>query len=225
MPLTILVADDEPGIRLSIKDHLELAGYSVITASTGQETLELLHRYKPHLLITDIVMPQMDGYDLVRQVRQQPEFRLLPVIFLSARNQTAERVYGYRLGCDVYMAKPFELDELLAVVRNLLDRSQILQASLQISTQALQNSQKQNTVATLALYQQLGLTSREQEVLELLAQGLSNPLIGEQLHLSSRTVEKYVGRLLQKTNSHNRAELMRFALDHPLQEANSEVHT
>jgi DNA-binding NarL/FixJ family response regulator len=221
MPLTILVADDEPGIRLSIKDHLELSGYSVITAATGQQTLEMLNRYKPHLLITDIVMPEMDGYDLVRQVRQQPEFRALPVIFLSARNQTAERVYGYRLGCDVYLAKPFELEELGAVVRNLLDRVQILQTSLQISTQAQKASHQQETMATRALYQQLGFTPRELEVLELLAQGLSNPHIGDRLHLSSRTVEKYVSRLLQKTTSHNRAELMRFAIEHPLQESDA----
>ena len=88
MPLLILIADDDPGIRLAVKDYLELAGYSVVAASTGLEALNLLDTYHPHLVVSDIKMPRLDGYSLVTKVRQQPEFRLLPVIFLTERWST-----------------------------------------------------------------------------------------------------------------------------------------
>ncbi len=213
MPLTILVADDEPGIRLSVSDYLQLAGYSVLTAETGKAALEIINAYQPHLLVTDITMPEMDGYDLVRQVRQQPAFRLLPVVFLTARTQTQERIRGYQAGCDVYLPKPFELDELAAVIRNLLDRVQILQ------TEQFRNHlqpAEQRTQQAAIISQQLGLTAREQSVLALLLDGLSNAQIGDRLHLSARTIEKYVSSLLQKTAVHNRAELVRFAIEHHL---------
>ncbi len=213
MPLTILVADDEPGIRLSVSDYLQMAGYTVLTAETGKDALSMISAYQPHLLVTDITMPEMDGYDLVRQVRQQPAFRLLPVVFLTARTQTQERIRGYQAGCDVYLPKPFELDELAAVIRNLLDRVQILQTE-QFRNQ-LQPEEKRGQQAAI-IAQQLGLTSREQSVLALLLDGLSNAQIGDRLHLSARTIEKYVSSLLQKTAVHNRAELVRFAIEHHL---------
>ena len=83
MPLTILVADDDLGTRLSVSDYLEMLGYSVIPAENGQQALVLVEKYHPHLIVTDIAMPQMDGYDFVRRVRTRPEFRLLPVVFLN----------------------------------------------------------------------------------------------------------------------------------------------
>jgi DNA-binding NarL/FixJ family response regulator len=220
MPLTVLVVDDEPGIRLSVSDYLELNGYAVVTAKTGQEALNCIDHSQPHLLITDIMMPEMDGYKLVQQIRQQPSLRLLPVIFLTARSETPDRIRGYQLGCDAFLPKPFELNELGAVIRNLLDRVQIIQSSQW--QQGVAPSQRRDPqestriAAALALYQQLQLTQREQEVLNLLTEGLSNALIGDRLHLSSRTIEKYVSRLLEKTSAHNRADLVRFAIQHDL---------
>jgi DNA-binding NarL/FixJ family response regulator len=213
MPLTILVADDELGIRLSIKDYLEMKGYSVLMAENGRRALEMINQYQPHLLITDITMPQLDGYELVRLVRQQPAFRLLPVIFLTARNQTRERIQGYQTGGDLYLSKPFDLEELGVVVRSLLDRLQIIQSDWRMR---LQRPEEEESTKSPVSSEQLGLTSREQEVVELLARGLSNAQIGDRLHLSARTIEKYVSSLLQKTAAHNRAELVRFAIEHDL---------
>ena len=225
MPLTILVADDDLGTRLSISDYLELSGYSVITANDGQEALAMVEEYQPDLIVTDIVMPRMNGYELVRRVRQKPEFRLLPVILLTARTKTQERILGYQSGCDLYLPKPFELEELAAAIRNLLERSHIIQseyrfsqkegAASPVSTKALETN---NSVFTHLDKSQLisSLTLREQEVLELLTYGMSNADMGQQLHLSPRTVEKYVSSLLRKTDTSNRAELVRFAIKHGL---------
>ncbi|RAM48258.1 MAG: DNA-binding response regulator [Hapalosiphonaceae cyanobacterium JJU2] len=221
MPLTILVVDDDPGTRLSISDYLELSGYLVIVADDGQEALAKVEEYHPDLMVTDIVMPRMNGYELVRQVRQQSAFRLLPVILLTARTKTQERILGYQSGCDLYLPKPFELEELGAAIRNLLARSQIIQSAYRLSdlenTNALEtNGSQLNHIQKSQWFSEL--TSREQEVLELLTHGLSNADMGQKLHLSPRTIEKYVSSLLRKTGTNNRAELVRFAMKHGLVE-------
>lgn len=222
MPLTILVADDEPGIRLSVSDYLEMSGYSVIAAENGQKALEMLEEYQPHLIVTDITMPEMDGYELVRRVRQRPAFRLLPVIFLTARIETQERIRGYQIGADLYLPKPFDLEELGAVIRNLLDRSQIMQAEWRSrNTNEGEGSPTHTKTPEAgeghsAAMEQFALTQRELEVLKLLTDGMSNVQIGDRLHLSPRTVEKYVSNLLRKTETNNRAELVRIAFENHL---------
>ncbi|NJP08736.1 MAG: response regulator transcription factor [Leptolyngbyaceae cyanobacterium RU_5_1] len=217
MPLTILVADDDLGTRLSIGDYLEATGYSVVTAENGQEAMKLVDEHQPHLIVTDVTMPQMDGYEFVRKVRQRPALRLLPVVFLTARTETHERIRGYQLGCDVYLPKPFELQELGVIVRNLLERLQMIELEWRSRTTPQGNPSTvtgPTTVTTADVA--LGLTQREQEVLNLLSEGLSNVHIGDRLHLSPRTIEKYVSSLLSKTDTSNRAELVRFAVDHHL---------
>jgi DNA-binding NarL/FixJ family response regulator len=242
MPLTILVADDDFATRLSITDYLEITGYSVIAAENGKEALGLVDEFQPHLIVTDITMPEMDGYEFVRRVRTRPAFRLLPVIFLTERTTTQERIRGYQMGCDNYLAKPFELQELGAVIRSLLDRyALIAQAPSRTpepeptTTEARSRAndkpeadfltQKSNTGDSLRdssasraspSQNAPSLTQREREVLDLLTEGLSNIQIGSRLNLSPRTIEKHVSSLFRKTDSNNRAELVRFAMEHHL---------
>jgi DNA-binding NarL/FixJ family response regulator len=221
MPLTILIVDDDLGIRTSIGDYLEMAGYSVISAANGQEALPLVDQYQPQLIVTDVIMPQMDGYELVQRVRQRPAFRLLPVIFLTARNQMEERIRGYKVGADLYMPKPFELEELGVVVRHFLDRYALYPyfpregISSEISDSDVPIEAKSGSEDRSNLVH-FDLKPREREVLELITQGLSNAQIGARLFLSPRTIEKYVSRLLQKTDTCNRAELVGFAIEHHL---------
>ncbi len=212
MPLTILVTDDDLGTRLAISDYLEMTGYSVLTAADGREALTIVEAHHPHLMVTDIVMPQLNGYELVRHVRQHPAFRLLPVIFLTSRNQTEERIQGYESGGDIYIPKPFELEELGAAIRNLLERSQMI-SEYRLSSE---DSHLLNDAEKPEL--PLNLTQREREVIVLLTHGLSNAEIGTHLYLSPRTVEKYVSSLFRKTETSNRAELVCFAMKHRLVE-------
>lgn len=225
MPLIILVADDNLGTRLSVSDYLEMSGYSVIVAEDGQDALSKIEKYHPHLLVTDINMPRMDGYELVKKLRQQPSFRLLPIVLLTERATTKERIEGYESGCDVYLPKPFEMDELGAVIRNLVERQLDRKVSFPDSRTASDRlsdwdspltpenipgeASSPNSIA-------IELTEREQEVLALLATGLSNVEIGKKLYRSPRTVEKHVSSLLRKTETSNRAELIRFALKNHL---------
>ncbi|MGB3403716.1 MAG: response regulator transcription factor [Microcoleaceae cyanobacterium] len=219
MPLTILVVDDDLGTRLSIGDYLEMSGYMVISAKDGREALEQVDEYKPHLIVTDIAMPEMNGYELIRQVRTRPAFRLLPVIFLTAHTSVEERIKGYKIGCDNYLPKPFELEELGAVIRSLLERSQLIEAEWRSrleSTPVNATEYSSSPITYTPSQIKIKLTSREQQVLEQIIEGLSNIQIGEQLHLSPRTIEKYVSSLLRKTETSNRAELVRFALQNHL---------
>ncbi|SKB15957.1 Two-component response regulator [Planktothrix sp. PCC 11201] len=220
MPLTILVVDDDLGTRLSISDYLDISGYSVIAAENGREALRLVEQYQPHLIVTDIGMPEMDGYELIKQVRARPVFRLLPVIFLTAHTSTKERIRGYQLGCDNYLPKPFELEELGVVIRALLERSQLIESEWRVRLADTVSDVSDGVLDPVATQLQptfeISLTQREYQVLELLAEGLSNIAIGDHLHLSPRTVEKYVSSLLRKTDSNNRTELIRFALKNNL---------
>ncbi|MFQ4135607.1 response regulator transcription factor [Nodosilinea sp. PGN35] len=226
MPLTILIAEDDEGTRLSLCDYLELEGYSVLMASHGEMALSQVFSHQPQLIITDIGMPGLDGFALVQKVRQYPAFRLLPVIFLTAHNQTQDRIRGYQLGCDLYLPKPFELQELGAIVRNLLERSQLIQSAwiqqVALTTaqqRAMQTSEVSDEIAPWAADPTdlvTDFTAREQDVLTLLSDGLSNAQIGDRLFLSPRTVEKYVSSLLRKTETSNRSELLRFAISHHL---------
>lgn len=220
MPLTILVVDDDLGTRLAIGDYLEAVGYSIVMAENGFEALKRVEDHQPHLIVTDVTMPQMDGYEFIRQLRQRPALRLLPVVFLTARIETRDRIRGYQLGCDVYLPKPFELQELGVIVRNLLERLQMIELEWRSRKDNLAISQAETAVAPKVSSPPIELsftfTSREQEVLTLLADGLSNSQIGDRLHLSPRTVEKYVSSLLNKTSTSNRSELLRFAVDRHL---------
>ena len=238
MTLTILVSADDFAPRLSIRDYLELLGYCVIDAENGQDALKLVEEYQPNLIVTDILMPQMDGYELIRCVRTHPAFRVIPVIFLTGRTSLAERIRGYQTGCDNFLPKPFDLQELGVIIRSLLDRYVLIaQASPQrLSTNdfweaennpnldarsrypvcSIESGISDSRAINASIVARLGLTEREKDVLNLLSDGLSNAQIGECLHLSPRTVEKYVSSLLRKTESNNRAELVRFAIEHDL---------
>ena len=221
MPLTILVVDDDEGIRLSLKDYLELEGYIVVSASDGWKALQVIDHCQPQLLITDISMPRIDGYAFLKSLRQQPTWRLLPVILLTARTATQSRVQGYQSGCDVYIEKPFELEEIGAVVKNLLARSQLVQTAL-LQYQSLPvpvpaaMPQARIPLESQVPETDFSLTEREKSVLDLLSEGMSNAQIAATLFLSPRTIEKYVTNLLRKTDTSNRAELVRFAMDHHL---------
>lgn len=228
MPLLILVAEDDPAIRLSVTDYLELNGYSVIAAENGEQALSMVQRYHPHLLISDIKMPHKNGYELIKNIRKLPQYRLLPVILLSERKATTERILGYQAGCDMYLPKPFEMDELGAIMRNLLERSQMIHSELRfshsdhpeattnISSHPPEISQTATSFNLQEFHNKLELTKREAEVLKLLMEGHSNIEIGQRLHLSHRTIEKYVSSLLRKSDSNNRIELIRYAMEYHL---------
>jgi two-component system KDP operon response regulator KdpE len=116
----VLAADDEAGILRMIKLELSSQGLRVITASSGEEALRLLDEHRPDIVLLDIVMPEMNGLETMRLVKDR---RNVPVILLTARDREADKIRGLEMGADDYLAKPFSPDELTARVRAVLRRS------------------------------------------------------------------------------------------------------
>ena len=119
-PAHILVVEDDHNILRQIEFNLQSHGYTVSTATTGVEALRLMMRERPDLLITDVMMPEMDGYELVAGVRSDPGLAEVPVIMLTARTEETDMVQGYTSGTDLYLTKPFNPTELLAFVQRIL---------------------------------------------------------------------------------------------------------
>ncbi|WOD38853.1 response regulator transcription factor [Nodosilinea sp. E11] len=220
----ILLVDDEPGLREAVQAYLEDSGFAVRSASNAKEGWDLLQQETPDVLISDIMMPQVDGYAFLAQVREDIRFKGLPVLFLTARGMTSDRIQGYNAGCDAYLSKPFDPEELVAVVTNLMGRraAQTVDAgdipdiavmARQIEEIKAMLSQK-GGMAKVTSDIRIDLTPREQSVLDLVAEGLMNKEIASRLETSVRNVEKYVSRLFSKTGTNSRTELVRFALEH-----------
>jgi len=212
----ILLVDDEPGLRQAVQAYLEDSGFTVTTAANAQVAWELLQKQKPGLVVSDVMMPQVSGYEFLKQLRDDPRFQHLPVVFLTARGMTKDRIAGFRAGVDGYIAKPFDPDELVAVIENLLRKAepQPTDMAQELAEIKALLARQGGVIAKEPL--DLDLTPRERSVLELLAQGLMNKEIAHRLETSVRNVEKYVSRLFSKTGTNSRTELVRFALEHGL---------
>jgi two-component system, sensor histidine kinase and response regulator len=126
---TILVVEDEPALRELVREILETAGFRVATAANGRKGLEALARLTPHLVLSDIKMPLMDGYQFYRQVRSHPEWDAIPFVFLSSKGDSDDIREGKQLGVDDYVVKPFRSDDLLVAVRARLGRRAQLDAA------------------------------------------------------------------------------------------------
>jgi two-component system OmpR family response regulator len=123
----VLVVDDEPGIVEVISMALRHHGFGVDTAGTGREALDSVRRWHPHVMVLDVMLPDMEGFEVAR--RLAAEHADVPILFLSARDATADKVRGLTAGGDDYVTKPFSLEELIARLRNILRRTGQAQSS------------------------------------------------------------------------------------------------
>ena len=121
MPAKVLVCDDERHIVRLIQVNLERQGYTVSTAYDGKEGLEKVKAEKPNLVVLDVMMPYMDGFEVLKNLRRDPEYESLPVIMLTARAQDKDVFEGYHYGADMYLTKPFNPMELVTFVKRILD--------------------------------------------------------------------------------------------------------
>jgi DNA-binding response OmpR family regulator len=119
----ILIVDDDPVIVRLLQINFRLEGYDVDTASHGEEALERVRAQRPDVVILDVMMPGLDGWEVCRQLKANPAVRHIPVIFLSARAQDEDRQRGYALGVDEYVTKPFDPGHLVEIVRAALAKS------------------------------------------------------------------------------------------------------
>jgi two-component system phosphate regulon response regulator PhoB len=123
MATTVLVVDDERDLVDLLAHHLKGAGFDVVTATCGREALEIAVRTPPDLILLDIMLPDVQGTDVMKHLRKEPATASVPVIFLTARGEEVDRVVGFELGADDYVVKPFSARELVLRVQALLRRS------------------------------------------------------------------------------------------------------
>ncbi len=206
MPRRLLVVDDDPGLLLAVSDTLRAEGYSVKTARRGADALTIIAQSLPDLIISDIRMPGMDGYQLVRNLRSNPRTRLIPVVFLTAKDETADRIAGFRTGVDAYITKPFETEELVAIIAAILERVERTHSDL---ASLFGKSKPEET-----FIRDEELTDAEWRVAEAVARGLTNKEIAAELELSLRTIEGHISRILDKKNLTNRVELALHVREH-----------
>jgi DNA-binding NarL/FixJ family response regulator len=195
---TALVVDDDRVSRELVVELLNRAGFECVTAKKGDEALMVARGGAPWLVITEVKLPDITGYELCRELRD--EFgEDLAIVFLSAdRTESIDRVAGLLVGADDYIAKPFDPSELLARVRRLAQRLGVNEAG---------PAERMNPGGGLTE----GLTSRERETLVLLAQGLKAREIAAELSIGEKTVASHLQRVLEKLGVHSRAHAVAIA--------------
>ena len=119
----ILIVDDEPNVVVPIQFLMEQQGYRVMIAERGEDALDLIYQYKKDLVLLDIMLPGIDGYEVCEIVRLNPKYRKIKIIFLTAKGREEEIAKGLALGADAYITKPFSNIELVATVKEILEKT------------------------------------------------------------------------------------------------------
>jgi DNA-binding NarL/FixJ family response regulator len=206
MSKRLLIVDDEPNLLRAVAACLRAEGYDVATARSGADALVSLAETVPDLIISDIRMPGMDGYAMVSRIRATARTALIPIIFLTAKDQKADRIEGFRAGVDAYITKPFEPDELLAVIASIFNRIERTRAEM------ARLVGESDTTGPVILYDE-NLTDAESRIAEAVARGLSNKEIAAEFEVSVRTVENHISHILAKKGFSNRVEIARYVLE------------
>ena len=201
----IMVIDDEEKLLLAIKRYLVTKGFQVIVCESGKAALQKLNNEKIDLIVIDILMCDLNGYDLVKKLSTLPRIGHIPFIFLTAKGMTEDRIKGYNMGCKAYLGKPFDPEELVAIIDNILCDRKNIQNILNIKNEI---QRLRNDIFKInALEKYKNFTTREINILLAVSNGLTNKDISQKLNVSVRNVENYITRLLHKTKSTNRVIL------------------
>lgn len=218
----ILIVDDDTTLRVALMRYLGNRGYLVEDAESGAKALTVFEQNPPDLVVSDVLMPEMSGFEFCRRLRSTRSGQLVPFIFLSSQGEVEDRVQGHYMGADDYLIKPFEPRELVAKIEAQLERArrthaEILRMIQRSSAPPDPTEQVEQPPAPLPL------TPAEEKVFWEVIQGYTNKQIGERLFISPRTVQTHLSNILSKLALENRSQLVRFAFEHghkpPVEEA------
>jgi DNA-binding NarL/FixJ family response regulator len=193
MSRLILLVDRNAGTRSRVANLLERMGYETRQAQNGREALEAARQVQPALVLLEVNLADVSGYEVCRELRDRFGADVAIIFLTGDRTEPYDRVAGLLLGADDYIVKPFDEGELLARVRSALRHS------------AVPSNGSEADAASEAL------TSREREVLKLLARGLTQAQIAEELFISPKTVGGHIQRVLEKLGVHSRAQAVALA--------------
>ena len=209
----LLAVEDDARLLEAMAVCLEQEGYEVMTARNGSEAFVRIAETIPDLIVSDVVMPRGDGFSLVKNLRSNPRTDLIPVIFLTAKDGRNNRLNGVRAGVDAYLTKPFEPEELVVTIENILQR--VSRTHTRVAIAATANTSKA-VVADDVSPNNINpdkLTEAEERIAALVAESLSNKEIAARLNISTRTVESHVSHILSKKGFSNRVEIARYVVD------------
>ncbi|MBD2426394.1 response regulator transcription factor [Phormidium sp. FACHB-1136] len=213
---TVLLVDDDPILQVALSRRLQAQDYQVLQATSALAALDLFATQTVDVVVSDIMMPGMDGLEFCQRLRSTTAGQMVPFIFLSSLGEVNDRVQGHRIGADDYLAKPFHAKELIAKVQGAIARSERLRGVF--SQQALPPSSESSSSdppgsADQAVPRSLPLTPAETKVFWEVVQGFTNKQIGDHLFISPRTVQTHLSNMLTKLKLDNRSQLVRFAFE------------
>ncbi|MGI8640073.1 MAG: response regulator transcription factor [Pyrinomonadaceae bacterium] len=208
MKKRLLVVEDNARLLQAISLCLKKADYEVMSARDGGDALIRIAETIPDLIVSDIMMPGADGFSLAAQVRANPRTDLIPIVFLSAKDTRQDRINGFKAGVDAYLVKPFEPEELVAVIENILKRISLTHRRVARATPPSPKKSSNSQFASVSK-----LTKAEERVAKSVAQSLSNKEIAANLSVSVRTVEMHISNILSKKQFSNRVEIARYIIE------------
>ncbi len=195
---SILVVDDNPKF---LADALPMYGYDVTVATDGLEALKILMNKSFDLILLDVMMPNMDGWDTLKAIRNNKKTQYIPVIMITAVSEDQKVVSGLKIGADDYIVKPFILPNLLARVEAVLRRSKWQQEAQPKAEKTLNKDVNIDA-----------LTPKEKEVLALVAKGASNQEIADKLFVRDVTVKTHLNSIFKKLKVTNRTQAVLLAM-------------
>lgn len=205
MSQRLLIVDDEPMLLRALELTFQVEGFEVFTARSAAEGFLRLAESLPDLIISDIRMPGMDGYSFAKKLRGSSRTSLIPIVFLTAKDSLSDKVEGLQMGVDFYLTKPFETEELLAVVKNILNR--VKRTHKEITRLTTDSPDEEVFVRDEEL------TDGEWRIAKAVARGLSNKEIAAECNISTRTVEHHIRHILAKKNLSNRVGIARYIFE------------
>ncbi len=204
----ILIVDDDNTLRAALTRYLRDRGFVVHNAASGTEGWLSFTQDTPDLIVSDVIMPEMDGFELCIKIRSTGPGQLVPFIFLSGRCDLEDRIQGHSIGADDYLVKPFHPRELIAKIEAQLARATRIRTEI---NRALQQACEEPLKSQLQI--PLPLTPAEEKVFWEVIQGFTNKIIGDRLFISPRTVQTHLSNILSKLSLQNRSQLIRYAFE------------
>jgi len=201
----ILIIEDDDQTRKNLEIILGMEGFAARAAANGREGLALARGDRPDLVVCDVGMPELDGHEVLRQLRSDPQTADIPFIFLTARGERHEQRAGMNLGADDYLCKPLDAEDLLAAVRVRLRRHR--------DTHDAALADAGPDFSSPVPLESLGLTVREAEVLLWVSQGKANADVATILGMSEKTVKIHLGHIFEKLNVETRTAAAMIAME------------
>jgi len=210
VPKKILVVDDEKDIVGMLKYNLEKEGYTVVTALNGRRALEQAQENKPDLILLDVMMPEMDGWEVCKQLMKDVKTSMIPVIFLTAKGSEVDEVVGLELGADDYIVKPISIRKLIARVKTVLRRKEGTETPAETASDVIQIEGMEINVPNYTVKignEEIFLPKKEFETLVYLARhrgrvisrdALLNAVWGENVVVVDRTVDVHIRKIREK---------------------------